>query len=250
MSKKANTSWLQVIESTPPKFHCPVIGEDLTGPCRVHNCLLWVDKPTVYCCAGAFGSMKSSNSEERLMQTSSAQREKRGTLRSAAGGKLSFHDIAWLFGFSRQRIEGYVNTGNQIKETAAPLFSTVSGESRQMTRRLGSPHLFTKTSPTSYADPDNTDEVTRVCVCCEAVIEPDDNEAVVAVLDRSEVAWCSRQCTKELPIDGYLVSNRYKRHYSSVALGKDPVDERSRVREITNERMKALGQHAKDQGYE
>ncbi len=255
MPKKnqANTSWLQVIESTPPKFHCPVIEEDLTGPCGIHQCWLWADNPKVYNCAGAFGSMKAANSEERLMATSTAQREKRGTLRSAADGKMSFYDMAYLFSYSRQRIEGYVNTGKSTIETSAPVFSMVGGTSGDKTkpqRRLGSPYLFTKTSPTSYIDPENVEEVTRVCVCCESVIDPDDNEAVIAVLDRAEVAWCSRVCTKELTIDGYLVSNRYKRHYSSVALGKDPVDERSRVREITTDRFEALTKLATEQGYQ
>ena len=197
--------------------------------------------------------MKAANSEERLQGTSAAQRDKKGTLRSAAEGKYSFYDLSHLYNLSRQRVEGYVNVGRQAMEILAPAFADVdsSGDSTNKTAtvRLGSAHLFTKTSPTSYTDPDSPDEVTRVCVCCESVIEPDDDDVVIAVLDREEVAWCSRACTRELPIDGYLVADRYKRHYSSVALGKDTVDERSRVREITQERMDALADHARNQGY-
>jgi hypothetical protein len=46
-----------------------------------------------------------------------------------------------------------------------------------------------------------------------------------------------------------MVANRYRRHYASVALAIDPIDERSRVREIDEERMEALKQLAIKQGY-
>ena len=195
--------------------------------------------------------MKAANSEERLQATSANQREKRGTLRSAADGKLSFYDLAYLYGFSRQRIEGFVSYGRQVVETLAPLFAevdvTAEREMKPADRRLGSPTLFTYSSPSSHVDEDGDE--TRVCICCETVIEPDDNELVLAILDRAEVAWCSRECAREFPIDAYLVANRYKRHWSSVALGKDTIDERSRVREITAERMDALKDLAEKQGY-
>lgn len=249
----STTGWLHVIESEPPRFFCPVFKGELSSPCELRGCLLWTSNRKVYCCAGAFGSMKASNSEERLQATSATQREKRGTLRSAAEGKLSFYDLAHLYGFSRQRVEGFVSYGRQIIETLAPLFAEVdvTGErdTKAATRRLGNPSLFTYTGPTAHVDDENG-EVTRVCICCESIIEPDDNEMILAILDRSEAAWCSRECARELPIDAFLVSNRYKRHWVSVALNKDPVDERSRVREITPERMKAMQHLAVQQGYE
>lgn len=207
--------------------------------------------PKIYCCAGAFASLKATNSEDRLSATSVAQREKRGTLRAAADGKLSFHDMSYLYSLSRQRIEGFVDFGKQIIETLTPLFADIdiSGESpdRPATRRLGSPNLFTFTNPSQHSDEEGN--VTRVCICCEATIEADDNELVLAIIDRSEVAWCSRECAKEFPIDAYMVANRYRRHWTDVALEKDVIDERSRVREIDDERMEALKQLALKQGY-
>jgi len=195
--------------------------------------------------------MKAANSEERLQATSANQREKRGTLRSAADGKLSFYDLAHLFGFSRQRVEGFVSFGRSIIETLAPLFANIDvtpeRDRSQAERRLGSPTLFTYSAPSSHTDEDGDE--TRVCICCETIIEPDDNELVLAILDRAEVAWCSRECAREFPIDAYLVANRYKRHWSQVALGKDTIDERSRVREITVKRMQALKELAEKQGY-
>lgn len=251
-TKDVSTGWLSIIEAKPPRFYCSIIEEELSGPCQLRGCPLWTQNRKVYCCVGAFGSMKAANSEERLQATSANQREKRGTLRSAADGKLSFYDLAYLYGFSRQRIEGFVSFGRQVVETLSPLFSEVdvSGERKKKlpSKRIGNPTLFTHSSPVSYVD-EETDDVTRVCICCESVIEADDSEMVLAILDRAEVAWCSRECAKELPIDAYLVANRYKRHWSSVALSKDPVDERSRVREITPERMKAMAKLATKQGY-
>lgn len=247
-----NTGWLAVIESEPPRFFCPIVEEQLTSPCRLRGCPLWTPNTKVYSCVGAYGGMKAANSEERLQATSANQREKRGTLRSAADGKLSFYDLAHLYGFSRQRIEGYVSHGRQSVETLAPLAREVDvsadHDSKPADRRLGSPTLFTYSAPSSYTDEDGDE--TRVCICCEEVIEPDDNELVLAILDRAEVAWCSRECAREFPIDAYLVANRYKRHWSQVALGKDTIDERSRVREITPERMQALKELAEKQGYD
>jgi len=250
---QVNTGWLQVIESEPPRFCCPVIQTELTSPCQLRGCGLWTANPKVYCCVGAFASMKAANSEERLQATSATQREKRGTLRNAAEGKLSFYDLSHMYGFSRQRIEGFVTHGKQIIETLTPLFAEVelSGESTSSvacSRRLGSPTLFTHSAPVSYTDTTSGD-TTRVCICCESPIESDDDEIVLAVLDKAEVAWCSRQCASEFPIDAYLVANRYKRHWTDVALARDEVDERSRVREITPERMDALKALAKRQGY-
>ena len=246
-----NSGWLQVLDEEAPKFHCPVINETLTSSCQLRGCPLWVANPKVYCCTGAFASIKASNSEDRLSATSSAQREKRGTLRAAADGKLSFHDMSYLFSLSRQRIEGFVDFGKQVMETLTPLFADIdmSGESpdRPAIRRLGSPNLFTLTQPVNHVDGEG--DVTRVCICCESVIEPDDSELVLAIIDRYEVAWCSRECAKEFPIDAYMVSNRYKRHWTAVALTVDPIDERSRVREIDEERMEALKQLAVKQGY-
>ena len=248
----ANTGWLHIIEGEPPRFFCPLFKAELAGPCNVRGCALWTSNRKVYSCVGAFGGMKAANSEERLQATSANQREKRGTLRSAAEGKLSFYDLAYLYGFSRQRVEGFVGQGRQVVDTLAPLFAEIDltgdRESKDAKQRLGSPTLFTHSGPVSFTDPE-TGDVTRVCICCETVIDPDDNELVLTILDRSEVAWCSRECAREFPIDAYLVANRYKRHFSSVALAKDPVDERSRVREITPERMEALAALAKKQGY-
>ena len=245
------TNWLNIIESEAPKFHCPVIQADLMGPCNLRGCVLWTSNTKHYNCTGAYSAVKAANSEERLQATSATQREKRGTLRAAADGKLSFHDLAHLFNLSRQRIEGYVEHGHQIISTLTPLFADVdvTGEAHgtYASKRLGAPFLFTHTSPVSHAV---GDDVTRICVCCECTIGPDDNELVLAILDRSEVAWCSRECAKEFPIDGYLVANRYKRHWVGVVFPKgDQVDERSRVREITDERMEALRNLAKKQGY-
>ncbi len=251
-STAANSTWLQIIESEPPRFWCPVIDARLTSPCSLRGCPLWTSNVKAYHCAGAFSGLKASNSEERLQATSASQREKRGTLRSAAEGKLSFYDLAHLFGLSRQRIEGFVAYGRQVMETLAPLFAEIdltNDVNRVPTRRLGSPTLFTHTAPVAHVDP-QTDEVTRVCIACESVIEPDDNELVLAILDKAEVAWCSRECAKEFPIDAYLVSNRYKRHWVGVALaGKNEIDERSRVREINGERMGILRHLAEKQGY-
>lgn len=251
-STAANSTWLQVIESEPPRFWCPVIDSQLTSPCSLRGCPLWTSNVKAYNCAGAFSGLKASNSEERLQATSANQREKRGTLRSAADGKLSFYDLAYLYGLSRQRIEGFVSYGRQVIETLAPLFAEIdltnNNQTRLPGRRLGSPTLFTHTAPVSYADPE-TGEVTRLCIACESVIEPDDGELVLAILDKAEVAWCSRECAKEFPIDAYLVSNRYKRHWANVAMAKDEIDERSRVREITGERMGMLRHLAEKQGY-
>jgi hypothetical protein len=194
--------------------------------------------------------MKAANSEERLQATSATQREKRGTLRSAADGKLSFYDMSYMYGLSRQRIEGYVSYGRQIIETLTPLFMEVNvgGDAEsQPKKRLGSPTLFTHAQPVSHTDKDGN--TTHVCICCESVIDPDDEERVVSYLDKYEIVWCSRECWHEFPLDAYLIANRYKRHWSSVALEKDEVDERSRVREITTERMNALKELAKKQGY-
>jgi hypothetical protein len=248
--KPPNTGWLQIIESEPPRFFCPLFKRELTSPCQLHGCALWTPNRKVYSCAGAFGGMKAANSEERLQSTSLAQREKRGTLRSAAEGKFSFYDMAHIFSLTRQRVEGFVAAGRQIAETLSPLVADInltSDRNDPPKRRLGSPTVFTYSSPTSHVD--NEGEIWRVCICCECVIEPDDPELVLAILDRTEIAWCSRECAKELPIDAYLVSDRYKRHYSSVALKKDPVDERSRVREITPQRMEVLANLAKKQGF-
>lgn len=247
-----NANWLQVLDEEAPRFHCPVIDATLMGPCQLRNCPLWIANPKVYCCTGAFASLKASNSEDRLSATSAAQREKRGTLRAAAEGRLSFHDVSYLYAMSRQRVEGHVDFGKQVMDTMTPLFADVdvSGENpnRPATKRIGSPNLFTLTGPINHTDKDG--EVTRVCVCCETTIEPDDTEMVLAIIERSEVAWCSRECTKEFPIDAYLVANRYKRHWTAVVMGsKDEVDERSRVREIDEDRMEALRQLALKQGY-
>lgn len=249
--QNGQSSWLNVIENEAPRFHCPVIQADLMGPCNLRGCVLWTSNPRSYNCVGAYSSVKAVNSEERLQATSATQREKRGTLRAAADGKLSFHDLAHLYNFSRQRVEGFVEHGSQVISTLTPLFADVdvTGEAhgKFASKRLGAPVLFTHTSPVS-----NTvgDDATRVCVCCECIIEPDDTEMVMAILDRSEVAWCSRECAKEFPIDAYLVANRYKRHWVGVCQPKgDPVDERSRVREITDERMDILRGLAQKQGY-
>lgn len=250
-SKQANTSWLNVIESEPPRYRCPVMDVQLMGPCQLRGCILWTSNIKAYNCVGAFAGMKSANSEERLQATSAAQREKRGTLRAAADGKLSFYDLAHMYGFSRQRVEGLVSYGRQVMETLAPMFADVelTSESNKAPakRRLGSPTLFTYSHPTAHEDANG--DVTRVCICCENIIEPDDDEVVLAIIDRAEVVWCSRQCAKEYPIDAYLVANRYKRHWSDVALEKDEVDERSRVREITLERMETIKDLAIKQGY-
>lgn len=217
----------------------------------MRGCPLWTYNPKSYNCVGAFSSMKAANSEERLQATSANQREKRGTLRAAADGKLSFYDLAYLYGLSRQRIEGFVAYGRQVMETLAPLFAQVDLTEdrvpRAATRRIGSPTLFTHTSPVSHVNEDGS--VTRLCIACESVIDPDDTELVLAILDKMEVAWCSRECNREFPIDAFLVSNRYKRHWANIALGQDQIDERSRVREITPERMEALRNLAKQQGY-
>ncbi len=252
--QNVNSGWLQVIENEPPRFSCPVMGTELMGPCSLRGCPLWSSNHKVYCCVGAFASMKAANSEERLSATSATQREKRGTLRSASEGKLSFHDLSAIFGLSRQRVEGYVSFGRQIIETLTPRFSEIDlsadGPDRPAKRRIGSPTLFTHTSPVAHTDP-KTGDTTRVCMCCESIIEPDDSEVVLAYLERAEVAWCSRECAKEFPMDAFLVSHRYKRHWASIALPQenDEIDERSRVREITTERMGALRELARKQGY-
>lgn len=195
--------------------------------------------------------MKAAASEERLQATSANNRDKRVTLRDSADGKLSFNDLSHIFDLSRQRIEGFVNDGREIMTTVEPLLTEVSilgGTVDPPLRRLGSPELFTSVHPTAHKDTE-TGEVTRVCICCEALIEPDDPEMVIAILDRNEVAWCSRECANDLTIDAYLVSNRHRRHWASVALSKDKIDERSRVREVTQERMATLESLAIEQGY-
>lgn len=247
-----NSGWLSVLDEEAPHFHCPVIDATLVTSCQLRGCPMWVANPKVYCCAGAFASIKASSSEDRLSATSSAQREKRGTLKAAASGKLSFHDMSYLYSLSRQRIEGYVDFGKQVIDTLLPLFADIdiSGDNpeRAATKRLGSPALFTLTQPVNYVDKEG--DVTRVCISCEAVIEPEDTELVLAIIDRYEVAWCSRECAKELPIDAYMVANRYKRHWAAVALKTDPVDDRSRVREIDEDRMEIIRDLAIKQGYE
>ena len=264
MSKKAPveigvTSWLSIIDEEVPRYVCPIIKQELSTPCQIHACPLWAHNPKVYNCAGALSALKSTSSEERLAGASTSQRDKKGNLRSAADGKLSFHDLSYLYGFSRQRIEGYVNTGRLVMETLAPMFAHLSqatSNETQPTKRVGNPILFSHTNAVSHEEKykdeagEEVVEVTRVCICCEAVIAPDDEEMVIAVIERNEVAWCSRECAKELTIDAYLVSNRYKRHWTDVALSKDLIDERSRVREITQERMDALAAYAKKLGFQ
>ncbi len=199
--------------------------------------------------------MKAANSEERLQATSATQREKRGTLRSAAEGRLSFHDLSAMYHLSRQRVEGYVAAGKQIVETLTPLFIDVNlGDAEsQPKKRLGSPTLFTHAQPVAHTNKEG--ETTHVCICCEAIIEADDEERVVAFVgNNDEVVWCSRECAKEFTVDAWLTSSRYKRHWVSVAQSqekgaRDAVDERSRVREITTDRMNALKALAKKQGY-
>lgn len=230
--------WLKVIESTPPKFHCPITEQRLMGPCQNRGCVLWSYHPPLYSCAGAFASAKAANAEERLKQTSSS-RDKRGTLRQAAEGKLSFYDLAHFFALSRQRVEGYVSTGKAMNEVLEPIFH--APKNTAATRRIGSTMSFTHVTPVKTA--------TRICVCCESKIEADDPGMVLALLDRSEVSWCSRECVDEFPLDAYLVSCRYKRHWTDVALAKETIDERSRVREVTPDRMEALRLLATEQGY-
>ncbi len=249
---QVNSGWLQIIESEPPRYSCPVMEVELTGPCSLRGCVLWTQNAKVYNCVGAFASMKASNSEERLQATSATQREKRGTLRSAADGKLSFYDMSHMYGLSRQRIEGYVSYGRQIMETLTPLFTEVDltndANSTVPKSRLGSPTLFTHSQPVSHTNA-KTGETTHICICCESPIDPEDTEFIIGCVDKFEIRWCSRECNQEFPMDAYQVANRYKRHWTSVALEKDEVDERSRVREITPERMKALKDLAIKQGY-
>ena len=202
---------------------------------------MWSYAPRLYSCAGAFASSKAANAEERLKQTTSSAKDKKGTLRQASEGKLSFYDLAHFFSLSRQRVEGYVSTGKSMSEVLEPLFHRPS--ETEPTRRIGSSMRFTSavSSPTKSG--------ARVCACCEKRINPDDSGTVLALLD-NEVTWCSRDCVEEFPIDAYLVSQRYKRHWTDVALpGKEQIDERSRVREVTPERMEALRTLALDQGY-
>src|SRR4051812_46360665 len=90
-AQAVNTGWLQVIESEPPRYHCPVISAEISGPCSIRGCPLWTHNPKSWNCVGTFSAMKAANSEERLQATSATQREKRGTLRAAADGKLSFY---------------------------------------------------------------------------------------------------------------------------------------------------------------
>ena len=233
--------WLKIIESSPPKFHCPISNSHLQSPCQNRGCVLWSYSPRLYNCAGAFASAKAANAEERLKQTSAASKDKKGTLRQAAEGKLSFFDLAHFFALSRQRVEGYVSTGKAMSEVLEPLFhAPVDSEP---TRRIGSAMRFTSSSSVP------TKDGTRVCVCCEKRIASDDAGMVMALLDRSEVAWCSHDCVNEFPLDAYLVANRYKRHWTDVAIAKETIDERSRVREVTPERMETLRVLAVDQGY-
>ena len=226
------------MESDGTKFCCPIIDMQITQPCRLRGCLLWTSNETLLNCVGAFASAKAANSEERLQ--GSSQREKHGTLQSAASGKLSFYDLSYSFGLSRQRIEGLVTLGNQAISTLSPVLSKEE-TAQHPSRRLGHPVLFTHTAPVAAQTERG---FVRVCICCEQTIEPDDEEMVISIVEKAEVTWCSRECAAELPIDAYLVANRYKRHWASVALRHDEIDERSRVREITPARMEALRAHA------
>lgn len=233
-----SSGWIQTVESNDTKFCCPIIDMQITQPCRLRGCLLWTSNENLLNCVGAFASAKAANSEERLQ--ASSQREKHGTLQSAASGKLSFYDLAYAFGLSRQRIEGLVTLGKQAVGTLSPILSEEETAQRQ-SKRLGHPVLFTHTAPVAAQTERG---LVRVCICCEQTIEPDDDEVVISIIEKAEVAWCSRECAAELPIDAYLVANRYKRHWASVALRHDEIDERSRVREITPARMEALRAHA------
>ena len=243
--KLVTNGWLKVIESEPPKFTCPFTQEKLTAPCEQRGCALWSYAPKLYSCAGAFVAAKAANAEDRLLSGSSGK-DRYGTLRQAADGKLSFYDLAHFYGLSRQRVEGYVSTGRQMLDVLSPLLvrEEVSPDApKKVRKRIGSPMAFTHTSPTGGRDS------TKVCICCESKVPPKDRGMILAILDRSEVAWCSRECADEYPIDAYLISNRYKRHWSSVALALNPVDERSRVREVTPDRMEALRALAVEHGY-
>jgi hypothetical protein len=195
--------------------------------------------------------MKASHSAERINLGGS--KEKRSTLKAAASGKLSFHDLAYVYNMSRQRVEGVVALGKQVMEVLSPLLAridpTIARAEDHPTKRLGSLGVFSYSGPTAHLL-QGANKYKRVCVCCESIVDPDDEDMVTAVLDaKSEVVWCSRECAAELPIDAWLISNRYKRHWTEVALSPKPIDERSRVREITPERMSALKRLANEQGY-
>jgi hypothetical protein len=156
-----------------------------------------------------------------------------------------------VYGISRPRIESFVETGRQVVNTLTPMFVDVQQrEGGEVAKhRLGSPTLFTHAQPVSGKT--KSGEVARICVCCESAISPDDTEMVLTIFDRSEVAWCSRECAREFPIDAFMVSNRYHRHWANIVLhdARDPVDDRSRVREITDDRMEILRDLAIKQGY-
>ena len=248
---KANSKWLNIIDQEPPRFTCPVINEQLVSPCQLRGCILWQHNPKAYSCLGAFASMKASDSEERLQATSASQRDKRKNLRASTEGRLSFFDLAHAYGFSRPKAESYVTQGFDIVQTMSPMFVNIdfSEESPDRAARhpIGPGVVFTHAAPVSHVDK-STGEITRVCVCCETTIEHDDTEQIIAIVDRNEVAWCSRECARELTIDGYLLASKTKRHWAAVikpGLSEDQI----KIRELTNERLEALRLLAVKQGY-
>jgi hypothetical protein len=241
-NQEPNSSWLKILDQEPPRFHCPVLGQELMASCELRGCALWCSNTKSYNCAGAFGAIKSAASSERLV--SSGGKEKKGNLVNSANGKLSAQDLAFAYGLPRQRLEAAIVLGRQVMDTLAPMFVSVGSESQTPTKRVGSPLSFTTAVPTAHRDPTGA---RRVCVCCEARIEPDDTEVVLAILDRQEVAWCSRECAREFPIDAWLLSSKYGRHWSDMVLSEDA--KRLRIREVTPERVVSLKNLAKTQGY-
>lgn len=244
----AKTKELPVLDEES-KFHCPVIDHTVKRPCELHGCLLWVHQPTYFNCTAIYTAKRAANGADRLQSTHGAYKDRPGSLRAAAEGRLSLYDLAFLFGISRQKVEVHVAAGKDVFDVLAPLhaqlYATSSRVRREPQRRLGSAAVFSSVTPVSRRGQDGQHE--RVCVACESLADAEDT--ILAVADKQEVAWCSRECAEEFPIDAFLLSTRYRRHWTAVVTEPEQVDERARVREITPERMMALAEMAAEMGF-
>lgn len=234
--KNLSPASLTIINSVVPKFSCPILQSPLSGPCTVRGCPLWVSERKVYSCVAAFTTMKN-DSDTHTSTGKSKRREE--------DSKFSLTDVASLYGISRQRFDTSADVGAQVVEALKPLVARRKS-SEVAKKAIGSTMTFTYASSVKYEQEGNT---YRACICCEAAIEPDDEEAIIALIDRQEVSWCSRECNVSFPIDAWLVSSKYRMHWSVVALNPEAMEDRRLVRDITSDRLSVLNKLATQQGY-
>jgi hypothetical protein len=247
MAQKSSNQagWLSIIGQVEPQYCCPLTKERVTTGCSLHGCALWISNTAVHNCMGAFAALRSMHATDRIQANPHVTKDKASSLKQLVDGKLTLYDIAYAYNITRPKAESLVEEGAKVMQILAPLFAE-GGNGGTQGVHVGPRTVFTHTSPVAYKAPSG--EVVRVCVCCETQIEDEDG-MVLAYVEKAEVAWCSRECAAEFPMDAYMVAHKFRRHWVEVALDKGDIDERSRVREITPERMECLKTLALEQGY-